>query len=149
MSDDPARFIVDATIVIKWMFDDETHTREADAVLRAYQRGELDLLAPDHLYHEALNALRTGVRMQRITERRARGMMLDFLALRIPTVPGTRLFETAFDVALRYDCAFYDALYLTLADLAGCQFVHADRRLRNALAGRFARELWIEEVGPG
>jgi predicted nucleic acid-binding protein len=138
-------FVIDATIVIKWFFEDEDHTREADAILVGYRQGLIDLIAPDHLYHEALNSLRTGVRMRRLTIESARGTMRDFLSLSIPTTAGPALYERGFEYALHYDCAFYDALYLALADHAGCPFVHADRRLRNTLAGRFPREVWIED----
>jgi predicted nucleic acid-binding protein len=60
------RYIVDASVAIKWLFDDEDFTSEARSVLLAFQEGRIDLLAPDHLYHEVLNALRTGVRMRRV-----------------------------------------------------------------------------------
>lgn len=74
--------------------------------------------------------------------------MRDFLRLEIPTISGSDLFALGFEFALRFDCAFYDALNLALADQAECPFVHADRRLRNTLNGRFARELWIEDYEP-
>ena len=143
MSTSLPRYIVDASIAIKWLFDDEDFTAEAREVLLAYQTGHLDLLAPDHLYHEVLNALRTGVRMQRLDAHDAEEAMHDFLALAIPTVAGPRLIVAGFRYALNYDCAFYDDLYLALADQADCPLMHADRRLRNTLQGRLPNELWI------
>jgi predicted nucleic acid-binding protein len=50
----------------------------------------------------------------------------------------------AVDYAARFNCAFYDALYLVMAHTFECHFVHADHRLHNTLAGRFPREAWIE-----
>lgn len=144
MSASSQRFIVDASIAIKWLFDDEDFTEEARGVLYAYQMGVVDLLAPDHLYHEVLNALRTGVRMRRLRTDDAEEAVQNFVNLGIPTVAGSNLFVAGFSYALSYDCAFYDGLYLTLADQAECPFVHADRRLRNTLRGRFSHELWIE-----
>ena len=148
MSATPPRYIVDASIAIKWLFDDEDFTVEARNVLLDYQSGRIDLLAPDHLYHEVLNALRTGVRMERLRPDDAEGAMQDFLSLGVPTVAGPSLFVSGFRTALAFDCAFYDGLYLTLADQAGCPLIHADRRLRNTLQGTFPNERWIEDYTP-
>lgn len=143
MSRATTRYIVDASIGIKWLFDDEDFTDEARSILFAFQTGSIDLLAPDHLYHETLNALRTGIRMRRISSDQATTAMNDFLELAVPTVDGPSLFRAGFDVSLTYDCAFYDGLYLALAEQARCPLLHADRRLHNTLRGRFASELWI------
>jgi predicted nucleic acid-binding protein len=148
VSASPRRYIIDASVAIKWLFDDEDFTSEARSVLLAFQEGRIDLLAPDHLYHEVLNALRTGVRMRRVRADDAEEAVHDFLDLAIPTVAGRSLFVAGFTYALSYDCAFYDGLYLTLADQAGCPLLHADRRLHNALQGRFSREFWIEDANP-
>ncbi len=130
---------------MKWLFDDEDYVAESRALLRAFQRGDINLLAPDHIRHEVLNALKSGVGRERISETEARASMDDFLGLPFPTVSGATLFRNAFDIALTYDCAFYDSLYLALADSEQCPLIHADRRLHNTLAGRFRRELWIED----
>ena len=139
------RYILDASIAMMWMFVDEDHVAEARAILRDFQRGDFSLLAPDHLYHEVINALRTGIRMRRITADDARAAVQDFLALSIPTVSGSSLYTNAFEYALRFDCAYYDGLYLVLAENENCPIIHADRRLRNTLDGRFPRELWIQD----
>lgn len=92
-----------------------------------------------------LNALKSGVIKKRVSEVDARAAMEDFLALPIPTVSGVTLFRNAFDIALTYDCAFYDALYIALADSEQCTLIHADGKLRNSLGGSFPHELWIED----
>jgi predicted nucleic acid-binding protein len=142
------RFIIDASVAIKWLFDDEEFAQEARSILLSFQIGMIDLLAPDHLYHEAINALCTGVRTRRIGVPDAEAAVRDFLQMGIPTVAGTNLFPVGFRYALQFDCAFYDGLYLALADQSGAPFLHADRRLRNTLGGRFANELWIGDYQP-
>lgn len=137
------RYIVDASIAIKWLFDDEDYSDEAKSILLAFQSGSIHLLAPDHLYHEVLNALRTGVRMRRVTTDYAIDAMRDFLQLAVPVVDGPSLFSAGFNASLEYDCAFYDGLYLALADQAQCPLLHADRRLHNTLRNQFLNELWI------
>ena len=124
MSASPSRYVLDASIAIKWLFDDEDFTAESRDVLLAFQEGQIDLIAPNHLYHEVLNALRTEVRMQRLRADDAEEAMHDFLDLAVPTVDGPSLFVASFTYALSYDCAFHDSLYLTLADQAGCPLIH-------------------------
>ncbi len=140
--------VVDATIAVKWLFDDEDYVASAIDILTRFESGAIDLAAPDHLQHEVLNVVRTGVRIQRITVGDAQELVSDFLDLNVPTFTGAVLFRSGFELALRYDCAFYDALYLALAEQANCPFVHADRRLHNTLAGRFKHEFWIEDYRP-
>ena len=128
MSTGLPRHIVDPSIAIKWLFDDEDFMAEAGDVLLSYQAGYLDLLAPGHLYHEVSNARGRGVRMRRLEVSDAEKAMLNFLDLAIPTVAGPRLSVAGFRHALSYDCAFYDGLYLALGDQVGCPLMHADRR---------------------
>jgi predicted nucleic acid-binding protein len=136
--------VVDASIAIKWMLDDEDRSNEARAILVAYRQDQINLIAPDHFEHEVMNAIRTAVRMNRLPAGQAQALIQDFLSLSVPTVAGHGLFVRGFDYALHFDCAFYDGLYLALADRIGCSFVHADQRLRNTLHGAFSRELWID-----
>ena len=82
------RYIVDASIAIKWLLDDEDLTLESREILFEFQEGQIDLLAPDHLYYEVLNALRTVhmMRMGRLDARDAEDAVHSFLSLAIPTV---------------------------------------------------------------
>ncbi len=146
MSGTRLRYILDASIAMKWLFDDEDHIEESLHILRAFQRGEINLLAPDHIYYEVLNSLKSGIIRSRVSEADARAAMVDFLRLPITTVSGPTLLRNAFEIALLYDAPYYDSLYLALADSEQCPMIHADRRLHNTLAGRFPRELWIEDV---
>lgn len=58
------RYVVDASIAIKWFSNDEEFIAESRQLLYAYREGLVSLIAPDHLYHEVLNALRTEMRMK-------------------------------------------------------------------------------------
>lgn len=144
-TNNPPRYIVDASVAVKWYLRDEEHVNEAEAMLTAFTEDRIALLAPDHIRYEIVNAIRNGLRRQRLDSRVGRMAVTDFLLLGIPTVGENAVLVSAYDYALHFDCALYDALYLVLADRAQCPFVHADRRLRNTLAGRFQRELWIED----
>jgi predicted nucleic acid-binding protein len=139
-------FVVDASIAIKWLMDDEDHTSEARTILYRYQQDLIRLIAPDHFMDEVLNAIRTAVRVGRLSVDDARGAIDDFLNLSIVTIAGGGLYIHGFEIALSYGGAFYDGLYLALAERTGWPLIHADRRFHNVLTGRFAGELRIDDV---
>lgn len=139
------RYVLDASIAFKWYLDDEEHVDDARAILASYVRNEIALLAPEHIRYEVPNALLVAANRQRLDLPTANLAVSNFLATRISTAGDYAMLTSAFDYATRFKCAFYDALYLVMADRFECPFVHADRRLHNTLAGRFPRELWIED----
>jgi predicted nucleic acid-binding protein len=141
----PARFVVDASVVMKWHLRDEQHVAEADAILADLLNGNILLVAPDHLRYEVPNAIRTAVLTNRLTALDGQTAIEAFFGWQLPTAGGDGLIMAAYDIALRFGCALYDGLYLALADLISAPLVHADRRLHNTLAGRFQHELWIED----
>lgn len=143
-SNNLTRYVVDASIAVKWYLHDEEYVHEAEAVLEAFGSDRIALIAPDHIRYEITNAVRNALRTRRVPVPAERQAITNFLDLGIPTVGANALLIAGYDYALRFDCALYDGLYLALADRAQCPFIHADRRLHNTLNGRFARELWIE-----
>lgn len=144
-SDKGARLVVDASVVTKWYLNDEDHVFHATVIAREFADNRIRLLAPDHIRYETVNAILNASRRGRFDPLSAMNAVSGFLGLKIQTVSDDRLLIRAFESATRYGCAFYDALYLALADEAQCAFVHADRRLHSTLGGRFERELWIED----
>jgi predicted nucleic acid-binding protein len=141
----PPRYVPNASVATKWFLDDEEHASEAHAVLLSFREDRISLLAPDHIRHEVASALRTAVRMNRISDVDSLAALNQFIDWRVPTLASDALLIHGHQAALRYGCALYDGLYLALAELAECSLVYADRRLRNTLGGAFARSIWIED----
>lgn len=140
------RHIIDASVAMKWYLPDEDYVTESDALLTAYSLGQVVLMAPQHIYYEGSNALRTAVHRGRLAELRAQQAMLEFLELNSPSVIGTQLIVRGWNASVLHGCALYDGLYLALAELLDAPLVHADERLRNTLNGNFANEVWIEDL---
>jgi predicted nucleic acid-binding protein len=139
-----ARYVLDASIAMKWYLDDEQYSSQARAFLAGFREGQITLYAPDHIRYEVANALRNGVRRGRPSEQHGQEALDHFLAWRIPTVGSDALIRAGYTVASSLGCALYDELYVALAQNTGLQLLHADLRLHNTLAGRFSNELWIE-----
>lgn len=136
-------YVVDASVAIKWFLEDEDYVEQSMALFTAYNSGMVRLLAPEHLILEVANAVQSAVRSQRLTTEAGDHALSYVLNLDIPRVSGRELIVAGYRIANRYDCVFYDALYLALADAVRCPLLHADRRLQASVAGRFPLAQWI------
>lgn len=145
---DLPRYVVDASVAVKWHLRDEPNTRAADFLLRDYLDNRIKLLAPDHIRYEIASALRKTLRTRRMTTDQARAALSRFLSLPIQTVNVDDLIIAGFDLAARFGCSLYDGLYLALAEITNCPVVFADLRLRNTIAGRFPLAMWIDDYRP-
>lgn len=139
------RYVLDASVAVKWHLEDEDHAEQALAVLADYESGRISLLAPSNIRYEVIGSIRKAARRNRLRAEDARGAVEDFLALRLRTVDSDSLILLGYDRAVDYGCTFYDALYVVLAEAAQCPLLLADERLRNNLRNRFPLVLWIED----
>ena len=143
--------VVDASVATKWHLTDEPDADAAVALLRRYTEGELRFVAPQHIRSEVPSAITVATRMvprgqqqPRITPAQATLYINDFLALDLPTVDDDDLVRAAADAAQRYGCAFYDGLYLALAERLGVRFILADDRFHR-LIQHLPRVVWLSD----
>lgn len=135
--------ILDASVATKWHLADEEYSAIALALRNDYEKGRVDLTAPDHIRYEVPNALQVAARRGRISEHEGRAATAQFLSWGIRTVRTDELILAAYDVAAQFGCAFYDGLYLALAQATKSPLIHADDALRRRLGGAFPLALWI------
>lgn len=149
MADVP-RYVIDASVATKWHLDDETYVQENQTILDQFQQGRIHLLAPDHIRYEVASAILNATRMNppRIAFEAGRRSIGRVGQWGVDLVLDAGLLPSAYLLARRWGCSLYDALYLALAQAAQSPLIHADDRLRRALAGRFPLELWIEDYQP-
>lgn len=140
----PDRLVPDASVAFKWLIADEPDTAQAVAVLAAYTAGDLDLVAPDYIRYEVPAALRAATRRKppRLTRAQAEQAVTEFLGFAIPTVTDDALVTDALSVSFSYDCGFYDALYVALAQRLGIPFLTADNRLHEQIR-QLPNVLWL------
>ncbi len=120
--------VVDASVVIAWLFDDEKEPR-ADKVLENLK--EDGALVP-HLWHlETRNTLLVAERRRRLSARAVNERLDALKALPVRTDEGPD-FESAFDLARTHNLSIYDALYLELAKREGAELATLDRALGQA-----------------
>jgi predicted nucleic acid-binding protein len=131
MTQAPSRLIPDASVAGKWHLADESDTDRAIQVLAAYRDGDLALVAPDHFRYEVPAAIRAATRRKppRLTRAQGEQAVGEFLSFAIPTISDDALVTDAYATSYAYDCGFYDALYVALAQRLGIPFLTADAKL--------------------
>jgi predicted nucleic acid-binding protein len=138
--------IVDASVVLKGFFPDEEGHTEAQALIRAYAQGEVELHAPTLLPYEMTNAILQAIRRDRISPEKGREIIAAFQGLGIPTVDVS--WQQALELARTHDRSAYDAAYLALAEEMETKLVTGDRRLYNAVKDHLPWVLWIKDYAP-
>lgn len=118
------KFVLDASVAIKWALKEKNGSREALIIKRLYQTGELDLFTTGHFFFEVCN----------VVFRKAPEGALPFLSqLRMMGVIECRLTELqalkAFELMQNYPkVSFYDASYHALAICEHATFITADEK---------------------
>ena len=120
--------VVDASVVVAWLFDDEDEPR-ADRVL---ERLEGDgALAPQLWRLETRNSLLVAERRGRLSAGGVKERLDALKGLPIRTDEEPDL-QSAFDLARAHGLSFYDALYLELAKRESAELATLDGALSRA-----------------
>ncbi len=122
--------VVDASLALAWLFDDEDHPKAISALERLKEDGAV---VPQLWHLEIRNALLTAERRGRIS--------LDDIGERLDALNGLPIltdedpnYRVAFDLAWKHGLSFYDALYLELAIRQDAELATLDRALGRAAA---------------
>ena len=145
MSPTTAGFVVDASVALKWLIEEEG----SEAAMRL--RGA-DLAAPALMRIEAANVLRSLVARQEI-EASVAAELLGFLQTAPVAIVehDDALEQAALELAVMLHHPVYDCVYLALAQRTKRTLVTADRRFLRAIrAGGFTTAtLALEDLGRG
>ena len=128
------RFVVDASVAIAWLFEDEV-TPETEAVLDRLFEEEAH--APGLWELEVANVVLSAERRGRISEIASEQIMERLRDLPIRINPDNHRLHHLLEVGRRYGLTSYDAAYLTLALQLDLPLATLDRDLAVAagLAG--------------
>jgi predicted nucleic acid-binding protein len=137
--------VVDVSVAIKWRLNDEECITEARQLLRDYQEGKIDFLAPKLFLVEVANAFAAAAMRKRLS---AADAFDDFHAIAdvaFPLVEDADYIDNAWQIAMKHSRAIYDALYLALAESLNCDFYTGDKKLYNAVKDKLPYVKWIGE----
>jgi len=110
---------------------------EAEIFLDQWERGLVDLIAPDLIWAEIANLHWRAVRRNKCSSGDAQASLAIMHQQGIPTVPSEPLIDLALRIALVHGRSAYDGLYVALAVTLKTELLTADEKLGNALAGYF------------
>jgi len=136
-------YVIDASVVVKWVIDDEDHVEQARALRDACLiDGAVEFHAPELIVYELTNAIRTAA----VNKRLPRDLASDALAVLL-NAP-IELHEpdpmTALDVGMRMMVSGYDASYVALSDALGVECWSGDERLVRACERPAP---WVRSIG--
>ena len=120
------RIVVDASVVVKWVIDEE-HSALAAAL------SDRQMSAPGLLPIECANALLRRARVGDIPAQAVPGRVRALRLAPVRLVPTERYLEGAIAIATQLRHSLYDCLYLALALAERAPLVTADRRFVEAV----------------
>ena len=136
------QLVVDASVAAKWFLAEE----HSDRASQLRSSGD-QLIAPDLLHIELANVINQWRRRSIISEPVASALAGGLSTLNIELAASLPLLPEAFRLAATYDRSIYDSLYIALALRERCQFVTADERLYNSIAGALpGTMLWVGDL---
>ena len=122
--------VVDASVVVAWLFDDENEPRADRALERLAEDGAL---VPQLWHLETRNSLLTAERRGRLSSGEVKERLDALKVLPITTDEELDL-QSAFELARAHGLSLYDALYLELARRMGAELATLDGSLGRAAA---------------
>lgn len=119
--------VLDASVVLKWIFDDESGADRAGRFKDEHVAGRDVVAAPDLLFYELANVLATKTRLSERAIAQAFSLFWEFELERFDL--GEADFLEGLALSRKYAITLYDASYLLLAKRLKCTFVTADKKL--------------------
>jgi predicted nucleic acid-binding protein len=131
------KYVLDASVAACWVLRNPLRAKALQ--LRAeYQQNIHELIAPSHFPNEIASALTKAERQKLIPVGDAHLLIQEILNTPPLLYAVDSLFYRAVEISSQTRIAFYDCLYLALAEQENCGLVTADDKLVNALQGKFS-----------
>jgi len=139
---------IDANLVVKW-YTLEDYQAQAWGLLDECERRGIGMIAPDCILSEVGSTLRRHVYRGTLTPENGAIAVSKLMRAQIRRFDIRDLFVDAWAIAEKYNLAtLYDAYYLALAELRGCDFWTADERFINSVTG-ISHVRFIADFTPG
>jgi len=130
------KYVLDSCVGFKWLVA-EADSDKALGLRDDYRNAVTELIAPNFYPFEVAHSITRAERQGRITTTEgavAMGSLLRHLPRLVSVLP---LLSMACTISSQTRVGLFDCLFVALADREGCEFVTADARLLNSLAGQY------------
>ncbi len=135
--------VVDASVALKWQFEDEEVTDSATDLLHDFVERRVELITPTLFTYEIVNAINTAINRRRIGEEAGHRAIVYLASLGIGLRDFEGLIGPTFYMARQYGLSSYDCAYMALAEKEKCDFLTGDKRLFNSAKTRLPWVRWI------
>ena len=128
---------VDASVIAKWLLAESDTDRALGLYADATRRGDR-LLAPSYFAAEASSAIYKQLQQGNLQLDEALPLVERVELLPIVTLSPPGLPLRAFEIATQFNLKWiYDAFYVALAEIVGCDLWTADEKLHESVSGAF------------
>ncbi len=138
-----AKFVIDASVALKWQFKDESETEAALKMLADFIEGKISIFSPTLFAYEVVSAVHIAVSRNRIAEDEGIEIIRDILGIGVVLANFSGLEEHTFRIAKTYKRSVYDCAYIALAQKEGCNFYTGDKRLFNSIKNKLSFVKWV------
>jgi predicted nucleic acid-binding protein len=122
------RYVVDASVALKWLIDEADHDRARRLLVSVDE-----LHAPDLVHIEVANAAWRRAMRRDIDRRQAEVIVASIMEAPVMIHRASEFTERALDIALELSHPIYDCVYLACAEATAGVVVTADDRLVRAV----------------
>jgi len=136
--------VIDASVALKWQFEDEEATDSARALLDDFIEDKIKLIAPTLFPYEIISAINVAISRKRINESVGYTAIKYITSLGIGLISFNDLIETTFQMARQYGLSTYDCAYMALAEKEKCNLITGDKKFFNATRKHFP---WVKLIG--
>ena len=140
------RLVVDSSVVMK-LFIDEEYSEDAHRLFeKLLDKAPPVFFAPDLMCLECSNVLLKHVTKFAMPLSQAERSLSYLSALPLTVVPSTEIFSFAYRFAVELGITAYDAAYVAISEMLGCEFITADKRLADKVSGRIGKIKWLGDL---
>ena len=136
--------VVDSSIVAKWILPESDSAHAERIVADVTMRGDR-LIVLDLAFVEVTNAIWKRCHRGLISLQEAFDFLDDLSRSPVRDEPANRLLKQAMEIAVKYDRAVYDALFVALCEDLRLPGVTADEPLYNAIHPDFPRIVLLRD----
>jgi predicted nucleic acid-binding protein len=136
--------VVDSSVVAKW-FVPEPDSVQAERVVTDVRAAQGRLIVLDLVYSEVANVIWKNYRRKTLTYTLAERALAALMQTQMHAESAKTLLNDALKIAMQYDRAVYDSLFLVLARSLGVRGVTADEPLYNTTHADFPEIILLRD----
>jgi predicted nucleic acid-binding protein len=140
--------VLDASVALKWQFEDEEATGTSMALLEDFVVGKIDLISLTLFDYEIVNAINVAINRKRMEETIGYRAINDITSMGIELRSFNDLIEPTFRMARKYGLSPYDCAYIALAEKEKCDFFTGDKKLFHLIKNYFSWVKWVGDYRP-